>query len=332
MDLPICVVLARPMNAADPCLMQAGGGNALVRVLRKLQQQGLFSEILFSVPDSTPKHLVELLRKEGIPVVVSIHEQPQRRLLESMQKEQADVAAVLSSYSLLLDMDSLKRSLRAVQRGEADAVFTQDVIAPKHFMILTKNMATALADEVPRPIPPFVFADKMALLNADNIRKPVACEGIESPDERFLWELLFAGEPCAIPQAVYTRFLSHTADGERLDKASFRRFILQEYGLNNSTFLTRELTRMEPWDSSLRLAMHINYARSLADYFPLHRGPLWKLDMAEPASPPNSLVWRLTGRWAWTCSSIHRKALMQPELFSMPSPKATPPCCRFGEM
>lgn len=269
---PICVVLARPMDQTDPCLLRIDGVNMLVATLRELKQRELFSHILVSIPQTVPESLLGPLKAEGITVVTSQYEEPQRRLLECMENHKAEVATVLTAYSLFIDIESLTQSLDLVRRGEADAVYAQDVIAPKFFMIINRCGAKKLASNLPRPVSPFAFPGKLEQLADNDLRPPTPCTDIEGAGERFLWELLFAGERCAIPADVLKRFMVVTPVKERLNKASYLRFITSEYGISDASSLEKPLETMEPWDSSLRLGMHINYAGALAEHFPENRG------------------------------------------------------------
>jgi SAM-dependent methyltransferase len=237
-----------------------------------LLKHDLFSEVIFSVHKSIPMPLLKELKQQGFPVAVSTHDQPQHRLLECMENKNANVAAVLNAYSILMDYKALRNCLALVIENKADAVYAEDVIAPKFFMALNHKASKALANAIPRPIPPFVFAEKLNQIKTFGLRKPVPYSGIETPDERFLWELLFAGERCAIPKDFVERFISKTPTADRLSRHSFHKFITREYGLDDTSFLVEGLNKIAPWEPSLRIAMHINYAKELAAHFPKNTG------------------------------------------------------------
>lgn len=272
MSRPLCIVLARPTGGSDPCLMQAGGGNALVRTLADLSEAGVVSRSVLSVPDVVPGGILAELGAQGFDVTVSGHDQPQRRLLEVMDALEVETAVVLTSYSLLPDAEALADACRTIAEGRADFVYADEVIPPKFFMAVTRQAVEKLADSVRRPVPPFVFPAKLAESGRDGSLAIQPLRGLEESGERFLWELLSAGKPNALPAPVFERFLAGCPPGKRFDRNAFRSFILGEYGLDNTAQLEAGLERMSRWEPSIRLAMHINYARSLAAYFPETRG------------------------------------------------------------
>ena len=57
------------------------------------------------------------------------------------------------------------------------------------------------------------------------------------------------------------------------------------YGIRDISALNGLLERMAPIESSLRLAMHINYAKSLAAHFPENRGTALEIGHGKTASP-----------------------------------------------
>lgn len=272
MNRHVCIVLARPTMGNDPCLMRAEGGNALARTLSDLAEVGGVSRSVLSVSDVVPAGIRTELEEQGFDVVVSHHDQPQHRLLEVMDDLHADTVVVLTSYSLLPDAAALAEASRIVAAGGADMVFADEVIPPKFFMVINRQAATLLAETVERPVPPFVFPTKLGEANRDGRIVIQPLRGLEESGERFLWELFSAGKPNALPAPVFERFLAGCAPERRFDREAFRSFILGEYGLGDLTGLEAGLARMRRWDSSIRLAMHINYAGHLAPHFPETRG------------------------------------------------------------
>lgn len=272
MPRPVCIVLARPTSGNDPCLMQAGGGNALAQTLHDLAEAEVVSRSVLSVPDVVPAGILAELREQGFDLEVSGHDQPQRRLLEVMEALEAETAVVLTSYSLLPDAQGLAEACRTVAEGRADMVFADEVIPPKFFMAVNRRAVEALAGTVARPVPPFVFPAKLAESERGGSLTIQSLRGLEGSGERFLWELLFAGKPNALPAPVFERFFAGCPAERRFDRAAYLSFILGEYGLEDTARLEAGLSRMNRWEPSIRLAMHINYARSLALHFPENRG------------------------------------------------------------
>ena len=271
--MSVLIAMVRPMDGHDPALMRVGGKIALAETMAGLRERKHYSEILFSVSASVPEKYVAELRSTGFPVEVSDTEAPQRRLLECMKSRETDTACVLTAYSVLVNAKAIDQSLRMVVDGKADAVYAEDVIASKFFISLNRKAAEVLSDSLPRPAPPFSFPVKLAAFAEKGlVDTPVSLSGLEDPAERFLWELLYAGERCAVPSDVLEQFWSAFPGEQRFDGDSFRRFIGGYYGIRDIAALSGLLERTAPIESSLRLAMHINYARALAPHFPENRG------------------------------------------------------------
>ncbi|MCG8552202.1 MAG: class I SAM-dependent methyltransferase [Desulfobacterales bacterium] len=265
---PVCIILARPFNDDDPCLIQAQGRNALVQTLDALSQIGVISQSILSIPNVVPSQIVSDLKSEGFNLCISKYDQPQHRLVELMDWMKVDTVVVLTAYSLLPEYRALKHAIRTVTEGHADLVFTQDVIPPKFFMVINRRVSQALVENMERPVPPFVFPAKLGEADHEGRFTLQPLTGLEESGERFLWELLFAGKPNAVPVNVFERFLAVCPPEHRFDRAAYRSFIQDEYTIEDMAPLETGLAMMSRWEPSIRLAMHINHARYLAPHFP----------------------------------------------------------------
>ncbi len=261
-----CVLLVRPMDTDDPCLTRTPEGLALDGVLRSLRQAGLVDRAVLSLPQGVPASVRSALDFIQAEIETDEHEAPQKRLAGFMAREDLDRVLVLTAYSLLLDEKAVRNAARAVAQGKADAAWPEGVIPPKFFMVLNRQAADRLAQDHPHPLPPFVFPDK---LNHGGPGRLLPLTGLEKPRERFLWELLFAGERNAVPPGVYAEFLARHADN-CLENTAFEAFISERYGLDPEAAhgLDQALAETTEFDSSLRLAMQLNYARDLCEHLP----------------------------------------------------------------
>jgi hypothetical protein len=160
-----------------------------------------------------------------------------------------------------------------------------EVIAPKFFAVLNRKTAEVLHENHLTPLPPFVFAQKAQQASGLRIE---AEQNMESPRERFLWELLFAGERNAVPQAVAEAFLYAFDGADRVARKSFDTFIQQHYGLHSPELLDKALRLMSPYDPSLRTAMQINQARLLCAHLPQSRHA--SLEVGHGKTPLTSLL------------------------------------------
>ena len=260
-----CIVLARPMNINDPAMIRPDGLYVLEEILMSLREARIFDWVIISIPESVPHKIRNALASWRIELDVSPHEQPQLRLAQCMEKYGLEQTTVLTAYSVLMDAEYLDRARGIVRGNLADAVYPQSVIAPKYFIVLNSKAAKHLAESHANPLPPFVFSSK--LNEVENIRLH-SLTGLEDQWERFLWELLFAGERQAVPEDVLGRFMTQYVGEERFCRASFDAFIRGEYGLSDPRTLHEALESMQEYESSLRLAMHLNYARKLCDHLP----------------------------------------------------------------
>ena len=269
-DKPLpCVVLVRPMTPDDPCLTRTREGFALRSTLSGLREARLAGDMVISMPATVPDGRRDCLASWGIPIHASQHEQPQQRLMQCMEQHGWQQVLVLTSYSVLLDAEAIVRAADVVRQGEADAVYPSDVIAPKFFIALNQNAVRTLAKKHHNPLPPFVFPEKLRSREQLRVRK---VEGLESPWERFLWELLFAGKRNAVPVEALDAFQARFKGRERFRQANFEAFIASHHGISDPDKLNEPLLKMAEYDSSLQLAKQLNHARSLAEHFPEHRG------------------------------------------------------------
>jgi len=252
--------------------MQANGQNALLETVHELHERGILSRCILSIPDNVPANIVTTLNEEGFDVAISRHDQPQRRLAEVMEAYGSDSVLVLTPYSLLPEAEGVADALHLVTSGQADMAFADEVIPPKFFMVVNKKAVDVLVDKLDHPLPPFIFPAKLAEADSDARLSISPVVGLEGADERFLWELFFAGKPSALPQDVFERFIARTSLDLRFNKSAFQSFVLAEYGLDEMGGLADKLDNMREWERSIRLAMHINHVRYLAPYFPENRG------------------------------------------------------------
>ena len=269
MNNPIpCVLLINPKSADDPSLTETCNGFVLKEVLSGLQNSGLIADVLISVSESVPGNYQKTLASCIGPVHISPHEQPQRRLVECMEAHSWHQALILTSYSVLLDFEALIRAIQMVNQGKYDAVYPADVIAAKFFMVINLHAAKNLTAEHRNPLPPFVFPSK---LRAHGQIRLATINGLELPWEKFLWELLFAGNRNAIPPKMLESLQACFPGEGRFQHVNFQKFIAAHYGLKDSTKLDAALEKMTVYDSSLRLAMQINHARDLCAHLPMRR-------------------------------------------------------------
>lgn len=263
-----CAVIVRPMDTNDPCLSRVNNNYVLERTLMDIRRAGGLDAVALSISPSVPAEIRETLSSWDVDTLPSSHEQPQRRLLECMDRFGTEYSAVFTSYSVLMDVEALARAFDQVRGGRADAAFTHEVIAPKFFMVINKKAARFLAETYSQSLPPFVFPEKLRQNDALSI---VPLEGLEPPRERFLWELLFAGERCAVPDHMLGLFLDAYPPRERYDRKAFDAFINEYYQLKEPDLLETAVKKMARHDSSLRLAKHVNYARRLCGHLPENR-------------------------------------------------------------
>jgi len=282
----MAILLARPMDQSDPLLTRAADGYAVDTVLGELLRLGVFDEVVISVPEETPEAIREALSgMKHAKTAVSRHSTPQTRLLRHMERHELASVTVLTSYSVLMDAAAIRSGQEAVRADHADLYHPGDVIAPKFFTVLNRRTAELLHESHRTPLPPFVFAQKARQFAELRIE---AEQNMESPRERFLWELLFAGERNAVPQGVAEAFLSKFTGSDRLARESFDTFIQQRYGLHSPELLDKALRLMSPYDPSLRTAMQINQARRLCAHLPEHRGA--SLEVGHGKTPLTSLL------------------------------------------
>jgi len=262
------VVLARPMNMRDPAFIRAGNEYGLKTILEGLLLEGVFSNVVLSVPDSIPSEILDVLKGwTQFSLDVSPYEQPQKRLIALMKKEKLKHATLLTSYSVLMDADALLSARAIVAKDQSDAVYPENVIAPKYFMVISREAAQYLEENFSNPLPPFIFHTKLAY--SPNLKiEPVS--GLENSSERFLWELLFAGERNSIPSGLLEIFLKTHKIPQRFQRKSFESFINDTYQLAIPDLLSDALQLMKPYDSSLRVAMQLNNALNLIEHLPEH--------------------------------------------------------------
>jgi SAM-dependent methyltransferase len=219
MTLP-AVFLVRPQTDRDISLIRVDGSYLLPAVAGQLLSQGLVGGVVVSAPESTPEYLKNVLRRWNLPIDLTGPDHPLKRLRHTMARWGWEKIVCLSAYSQFISAEALDFTRQAVASGKADFSFTADTITPKYLCALNSNAVEALCALTALPVPPnrfhYLASEKK---NSLSIRR---IERTETPTERFLWMLQFAGQRESIPIPVLSNFFAKTPPEKWFKAEQFR--------------------------------------------------------------------------------------------------------------
>ena len=261
---PTAIVPVRPLSPVDPALLMFKGDYLLPKMLQSLRDQGHVSRIILSLSAVVPQAIQDRLSAWGLELHVSVSDFPQVRIMEIMTSLKPNAAVVLTPYSMLLDGRILEHAWEGVLHGDVDAVYPENVIASRFFMVLNRTAAEALQRFDDYPVPPFAFPAK---LKNGNVRIE-SITGLETSAEQFLWELIYGGERTMLPGEILGPWIETTPPAKRHKTESFHRLLRSVHGLDQWQDLEPFLERLKPFQPVKRLAMMVNYLRRIDSYIP----------------------------------------------------------------
>ncbi|MDD4952328.1 MAG: methyltransferase domain-containing protein, partial [Desulfovibrionaceae bacterium] len=256
-----CIVLARPMNQADPVFARGRGRALFALALGQMLDQGLFTEAVFALPGDVPDALARRIAGWGFDLVRGA-EAPQVRVLEAMDALGCASCAVLTPYACLVDRAGLDLARGLVASG-ADAAHSVGVMPAREFLVLTRRAAGALSGIDNGALPPGMFPARLRSLGLRV--EPVS--GLEAPAERFAWGTYFAGKNALIPPDILAAFYEQTEPAEWFERGSFGRMLGPVCGLSGLDEISEALERCGD-DGGGTLASQVNFLRSIGPHMP----------------------------------------------------------------
>jgi SAM-dependent methyltransferase len=221
--MTIAIFLFRPLSLSDPCLVKVDNDYLFPLIIKQLQSFRYCSKSIISIPDNTPLAIKTILSEWGVKIDESNLSSPQQRVGAVMQKQSGQAAFCFSAYNCLLDGISLQKAGAVLKSGEADFVYTHDVITAKHFCALNLKAVNFLCSTTDTPIAPNRFHEYIP--EDVNHIKQQSLSGLETPGERFLWDLHYAGRRQQIPQPLLQSFFSRVNKNEWFDAGNFRKLL-----------------------------------------------------------------------------------------------------------
>jgi SAM-dependent methyltransferase len=270
----VALFFLRPVLASDPCLFKDTDGSFLFpKMLSEFVAQGLADSVLVSVPRVVSEETLSIIKSWGFEVALSNSDVPKERLQEIIESLAFDQLLILTSYNYLPQTEAIHEASDLLANEELEIAAVTGCIDAKKLLLCNRLGAERIIQTCPAVTPPNRFADSLKNLNAEKYTEI----SLDSPAEKFLWELFFAGSVATIPEQVLQHFFSEIPTKNWFEANAQRSFLTKLFQIKDLRMIESALQRVGNVTNTLTIAAQFHWIEKLLPHLPKNRGKFVEL-------------------------------------------------------